>query len=325
VSTARDNHSGVCGFPKGISHILQWSGKENRDVQCLILGVIAGMENVSTGIIKAVHSCLDFIYLAQLPQHTNAMLQVMQAHLTDYNIARLMYIRNGSCRGKKGVIDNMKFPKSHSPHHIFSNIRDTGIIDNYSTETSETIHIEACKEPWWESNHKDYMQQVIRCLTHHENIHIFSAYLQWHDQSWDESSNDGNEETEPVNGTTHIKIAKVPHCRGIPMNIMADQHSIPGLSVVIVQFELGAGSGLTQFKWGIYWDGDLPSPFAELDIWTSFHISPNWPNELYKQETFTIHCKPATAGSEEFFDSILIHTHEGNNITLKGTQSTTQG
>ncbi|KAF9506022.1 hypothetical protein BS47DRAFT_1305802 [Hydnum rufescens UP504] len=158
---AQPHHSGFRGFPKGILHISQWSGKENCDVQCLILGTSVGSENASPAVIHALCSCLNFIYLAQLPQHSNATLHTMQAHLHDSNLARLVYIHNGSHRGKNGVINHMKFPKAHSPIHIFSNIRDTGVIDNYSTETSKTIHIDACKDPWHESNCKNYMQQVI--------------------------------------------------------------------------------------------------------------------------------------------------------------------
>ncbi|KAF9503311.1 hypothetical protein BS47DRAFT_1310011, partial [Hydnum rufescens UP504] len=166
---AQPHCSGFCGFPKGISHISQWSGKENHDVQCLILGACVGSENASPAVICALWSHLDFIYLAQLPQHSNATLHTMQAHLHDSNLARLV--------GKNGVINHMKFPKAHSPIHIFRNIRDTGVINNYSTETSETIHIDACKDPWCESNHRGYMQQVIHQLTQHENIHAFSSYL----------------------------------------------------------------------------------------------------------------------------------------------------
>ena len=289
-------------------------------MQRLILGAVVGSENASPGVIRAIRSRLNFIYLAQLPQHSDTTLRVMQTKLADYNLARFVYIRNGSRRGKNGVINNMKFPKAHSPNHIFSNIKDTGVIDNYSTETSETMHIEACKDPWRESNRKDYMQQVIHRLTRHENIHAFSAYLQWRNQSWDDAYDDDSEESRPANGLTHIKIAKIPHRHCTPIDVVMAEHSIPGLSAAIIRFENSTDSGLDLFEHGIHPHEGLPPSFAQLDIWTSFCISPARPNEFYKVETFTIHCKPASATSDDFFDPVLVRVKgTGHNFTLKGT------
>jgi hypothetical protein len=159
------HRTGSRSFPKGISHISQWSGKEDRDVQRLILGAVAGAENATPAVLNAVRSRLDFMYLAQLSQHIDHTLRLMSERLTDYDLARVVYIRNGARRGKKGIINHMKYPKGHANHHYAQGIKYNGTIDNYSTETPETNHIASCKEPWKESNRKDFMYQVIRRLT----------------------------------------------------------------------------------------------------------------------------------------------------------------
>ncbi|KAF9510814.1 hypothetical protein BS47DRAFT_1256591, partial [Hydnum rufescens UP504] len=176
---AQSHCTGVCHFTKGISHISQWSGKEDHDIQQLILKVIARAENATPAVINAVHSHLEFMYLAQLPQHTDTSLHLMQSCLNKYNKAQLIYIHNGAHSGKNGIISHMKIPKAHANGHIEEGIKDSSMIDNYSMETPETYHIAACKEPWKESNHKDYMIQVIHQLTHHEAIHSYSLYLEW--------------------------------------------------------------------------------------------------------------------------------------------------
>jgi hypothetical protein len=162
------------------------------------------------------------------------------------------------------------------------------------------------------------MNQVIRRLTRHENIHTFSAYLRWRNQSWDDPNDE--EETVHANGLTHIKTAKTPHRRGISIDAITEEHSIPGFSAAIIRFEHSADSGLDIFERGIHGDEVLPPSFAELDVWTSFRITPNRPNEFYKADTFTVHCKPEKATSEAFFDPVLVRIRgTGDDLVLKGT------
>jgi len=305
---AQPRRTGVRGFPKGISHISQWTGKEDRDIQELILGAITGAENATSAVINAVRSRLEFAYLAQLPQHTDVSLRQMRSRLDEYNNARLVYIRNGARCGKNGTIDHMKIPKAHAFGHFEEGIKDTGTIDNYSTETPETYHIDACKEPWKESNRKDYMIQVIRRLTRHEAIHSYSSYLEWRRDTADRSVKD-DEPTFP-HGLTHIKLAKTPHCRAISIHAIMAKHAIPGLIAGIIRYENSRDSGLAQFERGIFTTQDLPAIYELLDIWTSFRIRPDRPNDFFPQEMFTVHCQPSrNETSIESFDPVLIQVH----------------
>jgi hypothetical protein len=318
------HRTGYRSFPKGISHISQWSGKEDRDVQRLILGVIAGAENATPAVVNAVRSRLDFMYLAQLPQHTDHTLRLMSERLADYNSARLVYIRNGARRGKNGVINHMKYPKGHANHHYAQGIKYNGTIDNYSTETPETNHIASCKEPWKESNRKDFMYQVIRRLTRHECIHLRSSFMQWREQQLGGGGETlGEEETSIVNGPSHVKLAKIPHFRSIPIQDIARLHAIPGLYTAIARYVHAQDSGLPVVERRILGDDHIPSSFKELDLWTSFRISPKCVDERYDTETFTIHCRPASteAQSVEAFDPVLIQVGgTAENFTLKGAK-----
>ncbi|KAF9504797.1 hypothetical protein BS47DRAFT_1281911, partial [Hydnum rufescens UP504] len=112
-------------------------------------------------VLKALQSQMDFIYTVQLLMHTDKMLSDL---CTDYHAAKQVYIENGSYHGKNGVIPHMNLPKEHVGNHYPMTIKDHGTTDNYSTETSETFHIESCKEPYCESNHKDFMAQVVHAL-----------------------------------------------------------------------------------------------------------------------------------------------------------------
>jgi hypothetical protein len=324
---AQPHRTGIRSFPKGISHISQWSGKEDRDVQRIILGAIAGAENASPSVVNAVRSRLDFMYLAQLPQHTDTTLQLMRSRLTEYNKARLVFIRNGARCGKNGVIEHMKIPKAHANSHFEEGIKDTGAVDNYSTETPETYHIASCKEPWKESNRKDFMIQVIRRLTRHAAIHMYSSYLEWRGrdaqgQSGDDPAAD-DESITFAHGLIRLRLAKVPHFHGIGIQSIMRDCTIPGLLAAIVRYDSNVDSGFALFQRGIFHVYDLPQQYEELDIWTSMRIHPDRPNKFFQEETFTVHCKPATAESAESFDPVLIQVQgsPSGRFNLEGTLS----
>ena len=58
------NPVGYRAFDEGISKLKQVTGHDHRAIQCNIIGVIAG--KAPSRFLTAVHSLLDFCYLAQV-------------------------------------------------------------------------------------------------------------------------------------------------------------------------------------------------------------------------------------------------------------------
>jgi hypothetical protein len=78
------NHN-IMPFAKGISNLSCVSGHEHKKMCSILLGLVVG-HSVSGGhdlscIVKAVHSLLNFLYLAQYQCHTSDMLNWLQSHL----------------------------------------------------------------------------------------------------------------------------------------------------------------------------------------------------------------------------------------------------
>jgi len=257
---------------------------------------------------------MDFVYTVQLPMHTDDSLVDLRKHIADYNATKRIYIENGARRGKNGIINHMNIPKEHIGDHYPTTIEDHGTTDNYSTETSETFHIESCKEPYRESNRKDFMDQVIRSLTRRENIHQFQSYLRWRSQEWDSDKSDGREDDKMTfaHGLTHIKLAETPHQRGVPINSLLDDYNIPGLVCAIIRFVQFGDSGLAMHARGSYGLHDLPREFRNVDIWWSFRLRVDAPNPFFDAAMSTIHCRLASARSAELFDPVLIQIKEPN-------------
>ncbi len=63
------NYHGLRHFNKGISSVSQWTGKEHKEMERVIVSVLSGL--VDSRVLKAVRATIDFIYYAQYQSHTD--------------------------------------------------------------------------------------------------------------------------------------------------------------------------------------------------------------------------------------------------------------
>ncbi|KAF8287638.1 hypothetical protein DL93DRAFT_2234551 [Clavulina sp. PMI_390] len=196
---AQPHRIGFRNFAEGVSHLKQRSGRENRDLERLILPALAGAPEAEPSVLKAVRAILDFIAKATMPLHTDETLQLMDADLDEFWRHVDVFRRNGSRLGKKSgkVIQHFKIPKLHLLCHYSSDIRDHGTTDNYSTEICESLHKPYCKAAWHHTNRKEYDQQIIDYLSRMEAIHTYVAYLTWRQQHYPRHENDDYDHDNP--------------------------------------------------------------------------------------------------------------------------------
>lgn len=69
---AMSEFHGLRHFKQGISTVSQWTCTQHKEMQRVILGVIAGA--VEPRMFQAAHAVLDFIYYAQYQAHTDTTL-----------------------------------------------------------------------------------------------------------------------------------------------------------------------------------------------------------------------------------------------------------
>jgi hypothetical protein len=55
----------MCHFTNGISHLSQWSGHDDRELQRNLLVVIAGAPRIDAPAMRCLRAFHDFLYLAQ--------------------------------------------------------------------------------------------------------------------------------------------------------------------------------------------------------------------------------------------------------------------
>lgn len=151
-------YSGARIFPKGVTHISQMSGKEHRALQTVHLSVVANSPaQYSRELTIATQALLDFMYLTQLPSHTEQTLMAFEEAYNRFHALKNVWIKNGARCGEKGaVIEHFNIPKLHTAGHLAEQILEKGTADNYSTKTIEHLHIDTLKEAYEATNRKDW-------------------------------------------------------------------------------------------------------------------------------------------------------------------------
>ena len=92
------NHN-VRYFTKGISSLSRVTGQEHDQMCCILLGLViniplaGGCSNVR--LIRAVHTVLDFLYLAQYLVHTDETLEMWEDALARFHQAKDIFIDLG--------------------------------------------------------------------------------------------------------------------------------------------------------------------------------------------------------------------------------------
>ena len=161
---------GLRHFRNGISHISQWTGREHKEMQRIIVGLLAGA--VPPDALTVARALVDFIYYAQLQSHDDNTLTHLENSLSTFHQHKDVFI-------SLGVREHFNFPKLHSLLHYAEAIRSHGSCDGYNTELPERLHIELAKDAYRASNGRDYVDQMVTWLSRQEAVDMHAAYVEW--------------------------------------------------------------------------------------------------------------------------------------------------
>jgi hypothetical protein len=155
-------HVGYRHFKEGISKLKQVTGREHRDIQRYIVGIIAGA--APKEFIVAIRALLDFRYLAQSPVIDEESCGRIEAALALFHSHKDSIIDTAARMGKgKQVIENWHIPKLELMQSVVPNIRENGAAIQWSADTTEHAHITEIKDPAHAGNNQKYESQI----THH--------------------------------------------------------------------------------------------------------------------------------------------------------------
>ncbi|KLO05546.1 hypothetical protein SCHPADRAFT_839244, partial [Schizopora paradoxa] len=165
-------------FPTGFTRFKQHTGREERDLQRSFVAIIAGHPQISENIMKAFRGLLDYIYIAQYDSQSTEMLKLLRESLRRFH-------RNKGYLSRAGIRDGSRqkgrfnIPKLETFHHTPRIIRQVGSAPQFSTDSSEHLHIDGAKDPYKKTNRRNHEEQICRILDRAERILVFNLIVDW--------------------------------------------------------------------------------------------------------------------------------------------------
>ncbi|PVF91686.1 hypothetical protein CPB86DRAFT_719004, partial [Serendipita vermifera] len=166
-------------FKNGISHLSQWTGREDRELQRILLAAIAGAPSINREILHALRGIHDFAYLAQYHSHCEDTLRYMKEALNAFHSNKKQFIDCNARRGQKGVLSHFNIPKLYALLTFVGHIRQMGACPQYSTEVTESCHQIMAKQAYRATNKRDYEKQMCRYLDRSDRISLLKEVLHW--------------------------------------------------------------------------------------------------------------------------------------------------
>lgn len=174
-------------FKKGISHISQWTGREDRELQRTTVALIAGAPNVTDEVMRNVRAYHDFLYFAQYRSHSDSTLRYLTQALNTFHATKNVYIdlgvRFGGVRERKarkqGMIDNFNIPKLAAFHSYPIHIKEMGSSPQYSSDITEYLHKLMAKIAFDKTNRKEFGGQMARFIDRTDRLHQVPEFVEW--------------------------------------------------------------------------------------------------------------------------------------------------
>jgi hypothetical protein len=170
---------GVRHFSNGISHLSQWTGRDDRELQRCLLAVIARAPNLDGRAIRCLRAFHDFLYLAQYRSHSTTTLGYLSKALNVFHSLKNVFINNGGRRGKKNVINHFRIVKLSALHMYAYHIPLMGTSPQYSTEITETCHQLMAKVAYKATNHRNFVVQMCSFMNRKDRVKLMEELIRW--------------------------------------------------------------------------------------------------------------------------------------------------
>ncbi|KAI6022354.1 hypothetical protein BKA83DRAFT_4054700, partial [Pisolithus microcarpus] len=154
---------GYCMFADSISQLKQVMGHDHCTVQCYIIGAIAS--SVQQHFLIAVHSLLDFQYMAQAPEFTDDTLVRVANALQGFHNHKDTIMCAGAWK------DSWEIPKLELLQSVISSICLSGAVIQWSADPTEHAHVQEIKVLAQAGNNWDYYSQITDHLDHVEKCY----------------------------------------------------------------------------------------------------------------------------------------------------------
>jgi hypothetical protein len=167
-------------FNVGVKNLSQWSGREDRELQRVLVAVVAGAKRIGPRAMQNIRAFHDFAYLVQYHSHDTDTLRYLSEALQDFHSTKSIYIEEGVRRGKKKVMNHFNgIPKMAGFHDYVPHIMEMGSSPQFSSEITEYNHQPMAKQAYRRTNRKDFGKQMCRFLDRRDRISRQFELIAW--------------------------------------------------------------------------------------------------------------------------------------------------
>jgi hypothetical protein len=164
--------SGYRHFKEGISKLKQVTGRDHRNIQRFLVGIISDI--APKNFVIAIRALMDFRYLAQASVISAKTCRKISAALKNFHDHKHVILTCGARVGKRNrVIDNWYIPKLELMQSVVPNIHFNGVPIQFSADITEHTHITDVKKPVRSSNNHQDDSQICRYLDRQEKCRNF--------------------------------------------------------------------------------------------------------------------------------------------------------
>ena len=164
--------TGFRHFGEGVSDLKQVTGRDHRNLQRYLVGIIAGA--APDDFVVAIRSLLDFRYLAQARVIDDNIRDRIRRALQQFHDHKQAILDAGVRTGKGNKpINNWHIPKLEMMQSVYSSIQWNGVPYQWSADVTEHAHIEVVKDPGRSSNNRQYEEQICRTLDRFDKARNF--------------------------------------------------------------------------------------------------------------------------------------------------------
>ncbi|KAF7984714.1 hypothetical protein HWV62_13026 [Athelia sp. TMB] len=165
---------GIRHWSNGVSRLKQCTGREHRDLEKIIVPVIAGA--VEAPVLCAIRAIVEFIFTAQALLLYRDHFHALREALREFHTYKNDIIRAGGHRGKNGPILHFKIPKLEGFGRVAYNADHMGAPYQYTSDITERCHMTHVKQPFRRSNRRNFVEQCARYLDRLEKVSKFDLY-----------------------------------------------------------------------------------------------------------------------------------------------------
>ncbi len=312
---------GMRHFKNGVSHLAQWTGRDDRELQRVLMAVIPGIPSIDGRTMRCLRAIHDFIYFAQYRSHSTTTLSYLTQSLQVFHSLKRVFIENGARRANKKksankIIPHFRIPKIAGLHMYSYHIPRMGSSVQFSTEITETCHQSMAKAAYRATNSKEFFAQMCAYLNRRAAISLTEELCEWYfsralarqfsvplvmlkDYS---AYLDTRVEAEKLakkraliqvtrEQKDHVWLNKKPNRRGVYLETLTHEYSLPDLQDVIARLLLRCPEGTEV----------VSEAALKYDAWYQCRIQrPSAQDEDVLSDSRTIQARPPAATRTQY-------------------------